>query len=229
VDREQLLTAIYSALQAASTGSLKTKTLHSEVLLSLHPSATVSLFILSSFQAFEAAEDEVLIIWIGAPPRIQIASQPQINEALRKFGISATTKNLILVRIGPPSSSSSASTSTSSPPSSDEDAKAEHEQKLVDAMSDLVEGEMTSLSQLRESDVDWKGLKKVGVRLLFALAACSPAVMGLIEGLVLWTLHLQLYKLNEMNLAPNAPSTETEKDMLAAVITSTIATKTVAG
>ncbi|KAG7529522.1 hypothetical protein FFLO_05590 [Filobasidium floriforme] len=163
VDREQLLTAIYSALQAASSGSLKTKTLHSEVLLSLHPSAT-----------------------------------PQINEALRKFGISATTKNLILVRIGPPSSCSTTSTSTSSPPSSDEDAKAEHEQKLVDAMSDLVEGEMTSLSQLRESDVDWKGLKK-------------------------------LYKLNEMNLPSNAPSTETEKDMLAAVITSTIATKTVAG
>ncbi|KAH8083561.1 CGI-121-domain-containing protein [Filobasidium floriforme] len=163
VDREQLLTAIYSALQAASSGPLKTKTLHSEVLLSLHPSAT-----------------------------------PQINEALRKFGISATTKNLILVRIGPPSLSSITSTSTSLPLSSDEDAKAEHEQKLVDAMSDLVEGEMTSLSQLRESDVDWKGLKK-------------------------------LYKLNEMNLAPNAPSTEAEKDMLAAVITSTIATKTVAG
>jgi hypothetical protein len=96
-------------------------------------------------------------------------------------------------------------------------------------MSDLVEGEMTSLSQLRESDVDWKGLKKVGVRLLFALAACSPAVMGLIEGLVLRTLRLQLYKLNEMNLPSNAPSTEMEKDMLAAVITSTIATKTVAG
>jgi hypothetical protein len=51
-------------------------------------------------------------------------------------------------------------------------------------MSDLVEGEMTSLSQLRESEVDWKGLKKVGVRLLFALVACSPAVLGLIEGLV---------------------------------------------
>ena len=67
VDREQLLTAIYSALQAASSGSLKTKTLHSEVLLSLHPSATVSRLILSSFQAFEAAEDEVLIIRIGHP------------------------------------------------------------------------------------------------------------------------------------------------------------------
>jgi hypothetical protein len=65
VDREQLLTAIYSALQAASSGSLKTKTLHSEVLLSLHPSATVSRPILFSLQAFEAAEDEVLIIRIG--------------------------------------------------------------------------------------------------------------------------------------------------------------------
>lgn len=65
VDREQLLTAIYSALQAASSGSLKTKTLHSEVLLSLHPSATVSRFVSSSFQTFEAVEDEVLIIWIG--------------------------------------------------------------------------------------------------------------------------------------------------------------------
>jgi hypothetical protein len=55
VDREQLLTAIYSALQAASSGSLKTKTLHSEVLLSLHPSATVSRFILFSFQIFESS------------------------------------------------------------------------------------------------------------------------------------------------------------------------------
>jgi hypothetical protein len=49
------------------------------------------------------------------------------------------------------------------------------------------------------------------------------------QGLVSRTLRLQLYKLNEMNLPSNAPSTETEKDMLAAVITSTIATKTVAG
>lgn len=56
-------------------------------------------------------------------------------------------------------------------------------------MSDLVDGEMTSLSQLRESDVDWKGLKKVRLRLFFALAACSPVVLGLIEGLILWTLY----------------------------------------
>lgn len=49
------------------------------------------------------------------------------------------------------------------------------------------------------------------------------------QGLDIPDLVLQLYKLNEMNLPPNAPSTEAEKDMLAAVITSTIATKTVAG
>jgi EKC/KEOPS complex subunit CGI121/TPRKB len=43
VNRDQLLTAIYSALQAASTETLKTKTIHSEVLLSLHPSSNVSI------------------------------------------------------------------------------------------------------------------------------------------------------------------------------------------
>ena len=48
VNREQLLTAVYTALQAASSGTLKTKTLHSEVLLALHPSATVSPIHLSS-------------------------------------------------------------------------------------------------------------------------------------------------------------------------------------
>jgi hypothetical protein len=35
--------AVYQALQAASTGNLKTRTVHSEVLLALHPSNNVSL------------------------------------------------------------------------------------------------------------------------------------------------------------------------------------------
>lgn len=143
VNREQLLTAVYSALQAASAGTLKTKTLHSEVLLSLHPAATVRL---TESLGVPSGSDNLDTI-------IGDRLQPQINEALRKFGISATTKNLLLVRIGSPSGSSSSDPTRAS--------MAEHEQRLVDGMSDLVQGEMTSLSRLGEEDVDWKSLKKV--------------------------------------------------------------------
>jgi len=79
--------------------------------------------------------------------------QPQINEALRKFGISPTTKNLVLVQIGPPSNSGKEATT--------EDDRAEHEQRLVDGMSELVAGEISSLDRLGETDLDWKSLKKV--------------------------------------------------------------------
>jgi hypothetical protein len=144
VNREQLLTAVYTALQAASSGNLKTKTLHSEVLLALHPSASVSL------QGGPASAIVSLIT------NVLHRYQPQINEALRKFGVSQTTKNLILVRIGPPSSSASAKDNTPT-----EDEIVQHEQRLVDTMSELVNGEMTSLDHLGDSDLDWKGLKKV--------------------------------------------------------------------
>lgn len=41
VSREHILTAICQALQAASSQNLRTKTVHSEVLLALHPSNNV--------------------------------------------------------------------------------------------------------------------------------------------------------------------------------------------
>jgi hypothetical protein len=90
----------------------------------------------------------------------------------------------------------------------------------VDAMTELVEGDITSLNKLGETDVDWKSLRKV---------RCQSSVLFCLEYLAsgLICFH-QLYKLNEMDLTPNAPSSDQGKRILSAVITSTIATKSVA-
>ncbi|KAJ9097666.1 hypothetical protein QFC21_004703 [Naganishia friedmannii] len=105
------------ALQAASTGNLKTRTVHSEVLLALHPSNNIA-------------------------------------DAIKRFGISATTKTLLLVRIGSPIGSDD-----SSAESSQESVDA-YQQTLVDKMAELVEGDMVPLHELPETS-DWKAIKKL--------------------------------------------------------------------
>lgn len=198
VNRDQLLTAVYSALQADAAGSLKTKTLHSEILLSLHPASTVSRFM--SLTCPKVGQTLT-----------SLSNQPQINDALRKFGISPSTRNLILVRVNKPTST--------------ERAQEDVEQACVDEMSDLVQGDISSLDSLggmADSQVDWKGLKKVQS----CLRVRESVTMS--HKLNLWLGCLQLYKLNEMNLASGSPSTEQELQLLESVIVSTIATKPVA-
>lgn len=140
-----------------------------------------------------------------------LTNQPQINDALRKFGISPSTRNLILVRVNKPMST--------------ERAQEDVEQACVDEMSDLVQGDISSLDSLggmADSQVDWKGLKKVQS----SLRVRESVTMS--HKSILWLGCLQLYKLNEMNLASGAPSTEQELQLLESVIVSTIATKPVA-
>ncbi|KAJ9123927.1 hypothetical protein QFC22_000718 [Naganishia vaughanmartiniae] len=118
VSREHIVMAVYQALQAASTGTLKTRTVHSEVLLALHPSNNIA-------------------------------------DAIKRFGISGTTKTLLLVRIGSPSP-------TCDQPSVDpsQEVVDAYQQSLVDQMAELVDGELVSLQQLSQT-TDWKAIKKL--------------------------------------------------------------------
>jgi EKC/KEOPS complex subunit CGI121/TPRKB len=75
----------------------------------------------------------------------------QIADAIKRFGISASTKTLLLVKIGRPAGAVGQETN----------GEVEtYQQRLVDRMSDLVEGEMVPLSALPTTS-DWKAIKKV--------------------------------------------------------------------
>lgn len=101
-----------------------------------------------------------------ARERLIWTEQPQINDALRKFGISPSTKRLILIRIGTPTgptpSSSSAENNDLAGDETFDARKERYEQELVDQMAEVVEGEMVSLDRLGE-EADWKSLKKVSI------------------------------------------------------------------
>ena len=76
-----LKTAVYYALLAQSQESLRTKTVHSEILWALNPSNNVNIPIVSK-------RTHILI------PSLQI------SEAIRRFGISDSTTSLFVVEIG---------------------------------------------------------------------------------------------------------------------------------
>ncbi|KAJ9106678.1 hypothetical protein QFC20_004009 [Naganishia adeliensis] len=65
VSREHILTAIYQALQAASSQNLRTKTVHSEVLLALHPSNNIA----DAIKRFgiSPSTSSLLLVKIGSP------------------------------------------------------------------------------------------------------------------------------------------------------------------
>jgi len=76
-----LQTAIYYSLLAQSQGSLRTKTVHSEILWALNPSNNVR---------------------ISIPIKLTHVSNLclQISEAIRRYGISDSTTSLLVVEIG---------------------------------------------------------------------------------------------------------------------------------
>ena len=76
----------------------------------------------------------------------------QIADAIKRFGISPSTTTLLLVRIGSPTKSGSES-------ATQEDIEA-YQQRLVDEMAELVDGDMVSLQELPNTS-DWKAIKKV--------------------------------------------------------------------
>ena len=78
-------TAIYQAILAHVQGTLRTKTVHSEVLWALSPGHNVRLVIVT-----------------GLPGRPYLASF-QISEAIKRFGVSDTTQVLLVIRVSPPS------------------------------------------------------------------------------------------------------------------------------
>lgn len=133
VSREHILTAIYQALQAGAGASLRTRTVHSEVLLALHPSNNVST-------------NDLLILQLA-----DIDVLRQIADAIKRFGISSSTTSLLLVRIGSPTGTDSEAT---------QEKIDSYQQLLVDQMSELVEGDMVPLQEL-PSTSDWKAIKKV--------------------------------------------------------------------
>ncbi|KAJ9118927.1 hypothetical protein QFC24_005892 [Naganishia onofrii] len=72
-----------------------------------------------------------------------------IADAIKRFGISASTKTLLLVRIGSPTTEGSSQESIDS-----------YQQSLVDQMAELVEGDMVPLQELSQT-TDWKAVKKL--------------------------------------------------------------------
>ncbi|KAI5455168.1 hypothetical protein NCC49_002437 [Naganishia albida] len=129
VSREHILTAIYQSLMAASSQNLRTKTVHSEVLLALHPSNNIA-------------------------------------DAIKRFGISADTKTLLLVKIGSPTGANDGKTTPKHV-----DA---YQQSLVDRISDLIEGEMVPLSDVPTTS-DWKSIRKLYKLNEIALPGTSDA------------------------------------------------------
>jgi EKC/KEOPS complex subunit CGI121/TPRKB len=79
--RLHLQTAIYQAILAAQS-SLRTKTVHSEILWALNPTNNVLLF---------------LPLLLSSTLTLK-----QITEAIRRYGVSDTTSALFVVRISGP-------------------------------------------------------------------------------------------------------------------------------
>ncbi|GHJ88596.1 hypothetical protein NliqN6_4998 [Naganishia liquefaciens] len=75
VSREHILTAVYQALQAASSSNLRTKTVHSEVLLALHPSNNIA----DAIKRFgiSPSTTSLLLVRIGSPTKSGSASATQ--------------------------------------------------------------------------------------------------------------------------------------------------------
>lgn len=83
--RNQILAAAFRALAAMLSDNLKTPNVHSELVTSLSPSNNVRTS--------------------HIPPDLSQADLAQIADAYRRFGISPTTKDLVVVKITYPSDS----------------------------------------------------------------------------------------------------------------------------
>lgn len=84
--RLHVQTAIYQAILAYVQGSLRTKSIHSEVLWALSPGHNVSKNCANCFTDY-------------------IHVSFQISEAISRFGVSDTARTLLVIRVSPPSHS----------------------------------------------------------------------------------------------------------------------------
>lgn len=76
----------------------------------------------------------------------------QITDAIKRFGVSSTTKRLVVVKI----------TYAARAGERIATERANEEQQFVDQMARLIEGQMVSLDVLEDDDaVDWQRIKKV--------------------------------------------------------------------
>ena len=80
-----LQTAVYQAILAQAQRSLRTKTVHSEILWALNPTNNVYIFFFLQIRRSSI-----------------ISSVPQISEAIRRYGLADNTSSLIVVRITSP-------------------------------------------------------------------------------------------------------------------------------
>ena len=105
---------------ADSQGAIRTKSVHSEVLWALNPTNNVS-FHCSAY----------------VPKGKHYASQ--ITEALRRYGVSDATTDLIVVRVGEANLDSA---------------------KIQELMEEIVLGKMVPFAELKDI-TDWSSIKKV--------------------------------------------------------------------
>lgn len=120
-----LLTAVHQALLAQAAGDLRTKTVHSEILWTLCPTNNVRVRKMC-----------------GPFCMLNCPLVRQISDAIKRFGLSATTTSLILIKVLP---------SSSNPPIP----------SIPDQARSLVHGQPLSFDSIPRVLTDWAAVRKV--------------------------------------------------------------------
>lgn len=88
MSRQHLLSAVFKAATASASDALKTSNVHSEIVASLSPSNNV-----------RAHPTQPSCLCWQDPIHVNTHNHRQIAEAYRRFGISPSTKDLLIIKV----------------------------------------------------------------------------------------------------------------------------------